>query len=375
MSDESALSLTEMAPTKEEAQKLIRVIVDEASSFTANWIKSYNDLDSIFLERTFDIGGFQCSQFVKHGLRKHGVDDIDKLGTVFEELGKQEVKYLEKYPLEKRQRRTLLNQERNLPTDIFQFMEDLQNGKGGVYGQKYYQAIADFLKYENQSGRKIRKGGMMWKIIWAYCWNCRYLRENYGGSFKVMVREKAEEWLRDNGYGDEVVERFPAGLALKVNEWEDMVSQILKEIQRELKYVGRELAPYLLRDVREFSKAEKLLFKLDAINTSFVKKSGIIFLPYKEENRTLDELKKEWNEWGARKQLCLKIIQLANPGYSIQSINRNVYAYSAKPHAKNGFGYCWTEEACERCKGRDFCLSGRIGIRNALKKLEELGFI
>lgn len=367
-------SLAEKAPTKEEAQKLIQVIVDETGSFTADWVKSYNDLNSIFLERAFDIGGFQCSQFVKHGLKKHNIDSVGKLGTIFEELEKRGATYLQKFPQEKkRKERILFGEKRNLSRGIFQFIEDLKNRKGGVYGRKYYEAINSFFEYKDEEGIKILKGFMVWKILWAYCYNSRYLKEHYNGSFKTMVKEKAEEWLRDHKYEDEIIEKFPK-LDLTVNEWENIVSYIVKEIQRELKYVGEELAPYLLRDVREFSKAEKVLFKLDSINEAFIKKSGLIFLPCKEGIKTLDELKNEWNERQARRRLYLEIVQLANPKYSIQSINRNLYVYSANPHKKDGFGYCWTEEDCKRCNGEDVCLSGQLGIKYVMKELKKLGF-
>jgi len=304
------------------------------------------------------------------------MDDINKIGLIFEELEKNGAEYTKKFPKGKRQKRMLFGDNRNITEGTYQFIKDLKNGRGGIYGKKYYKAIEDFMQYaEYRKGRKIKsgKGVMVWKILWAYCYNCRYLRNRYAGSFKRMVEEKAAEWLEEKGYASK---SFP-NIDLSREEWENLAIHIVKKIGQELYCIGEELACYILSDIKEFFKAGNVLFKLDSSNANFIKKTGLIFLPYKEGVKTIEELKKEWNSTGKkRKELYKSIINLANPDpktFSVRMINRNIYAYNSEEESYR-FGYCRNDKDCERCKAKNYCLSGRLGVNYVLEKLKELGF-
>lgn len=354
--------LIQEAPTKEEARRLLQVVMDETSEHTKAWVMPYDELDYVFLERAFEMQGFLG--FLECGLKKHDMDSIDKIGTIFLELKKHGASYLNSYPSGQNFPVKMFGKELNPPKAIIQFLEDLKGGKGGIYGQKYYNAIDSFFK-----DKKTRRGRMVWKIIWAYCWNGRYLKEKYDSSFKQMVRQKAEEWLRNERYDKEFIAKFPRFGLLRSN-WESLMSHVLESVSKELKEIGEEMTPWILRDIKEFCLASKVLPKLDTNNINFLLKTGLILLTVKEKIRELDELKKEWRK--KPKQIYTEIFELIGSGCDLSSINRNIYSFTSVVEAK----HCRTKEDCERCKARQFCLSGKIDTPPAevVRMFKEVGF-
>ena len=371
MSPKDVDRLIEEVPTKDKAKKLLKIVMDETSEHTKKWLRSYDDLDYLFLERGFDIGGFQSALFLEY-LKKHGVDTVDKIGSIFQTLEKQGASYLHSYPRQKASRHTklLFGLKIKPPGKILQFLEDLDKGKGGEHGKQYFKAIISFFKFKTSNGKKISKGLKVWEIIWAYCWNCRYLRENYDSSFKKMIRSKAEEWLTLNGYDENFIAKFPY-IKLERSDWEELMLHILENIRKELKQVGKETAAWILRDVQEFAEAGRVLMKFNTNNRNFLLKTGLLLLPVKEGTRTFEELREIWSK--TPKELYIDILTRIRMDYDFPSINRNIYDYTSREEAKH-FGYCRTQKDCKRCKGRQFCLSGKMNSspRDTLRKVIDL---
>jgi len=69
--DYASLDIINYAPNRKDAQNIIDVVMRTVDDFTAKWVKTYDELDDMFLRRAFDIAGFQSYQFLDYGLKKH----------------------------------------------------------------------------------------------------------------------------------------------------------------------------------------------------------------------------------------------------------------------------------------------------------------
>lgn len=292
--------------TIDEAKRVIKIVHDETKPIWKKWIVRYEDLDYAFLGRGFEQGSFWCQNFVRDYLAKYGMEDIGKIGKVFQILNYDENK---KY-------------DREFAGGInSDFYRKLKQGEAGKEGELFYKAVMDYCNSEGKKGFKF------WKLLWGMLRSCYLLTHNYNGSFVEFVKQKLSnvKGISNVEFKNLLIEGWKE--FLNTSPWKDLPE------------IGREVFSYIFSDTPDFSFYGET-FKLDAANKGFLKVTGMLDLV--NGNLVNGSLSDDQYE---------DLMKRIGGDINIRDINKSIYEF----YAEGGSNLCKPRKSCNVCIISSIC--------------------
>jgi len=284
---------------KNNARKIIINAVKTTEPLWKNFGEKWEDIDYVFLSRAYEQMGFHLYKFVNL-LNENQIYSIESIGSI-----------LDRYQGERKYKRDFAGSI-NSP-----FYQDLNSGKYGINGQKFYICARDF------------KGGFgsgYWMQLWRMLICCHDLKEKYHSSFSFYLKSKYKDFKGLNEVTDDDF------INMSIKDWEGFLST---HPWNELYGVGENVFHYILRDIEEL-KFVKDSEKLDSANMHFLIVTGIM----KENEINRNNLEN-----------LLKSLELP---YTISEINKGLYSYCAET-AADSYGFCRNLNKCPDCAVNEIC--------------------
>lgn len=283
----------------EDAREIVRNAVETTKPTWSNWDVHWEDIDEIFLIRSYEQMGFDNWIFIDL-LNKHELN-IEKIGNI-----------LEKIDFERKYNREFAG---SLESPLY---KNMVNGTYGSEGKNFYQSVKEF---------KGGKGAMYYKLLWYMLVTCNHLQKKYHSSFSHYLKSQYSDYKDLKNISDDEF------LKISPNEWEDFKQH--KKPWNELYGIGINVFDFIMGDIVELEFV-KDSYKLDSANKRFLEKTGIC-------KRT--ELNHE---------NVIKILRNLNLPYSLREINKGLYAYCSKLQCGK-YCFCRYPEKCQECDVEKIC--------------------
>jgi hypothetical protein len=290
-----------------DAKQIITYVVEATKWRWRQYDQSWYNIDRIFIRHGYEQGGFHMFKFVPL-LEDRGIFSIKGLGSILSKLPIKGNKY-----------------ERNYAGFIeAPFYLELKNGKRGLEGSRFYDAVSVFLN--NRIGSP---GRFFWRMIWELLVSCHYLSRNYDGSFaRYLLTEYASFYGRSEVSNDDF-------LSISTELWEAFLQK--RKPWKNLYGIGENTFDFIVGDIVEANFVVHS-YKFDSANQHFFHITGI------------SELIEPFDRNGT-----IRFLRQIELPYTLREINKGIYTYCSNTERDN-FGYCRSHSKCQECRVSELCL-------------------